>query len=105
MSPNDDGSSPSEPIRFPINFFGTSYDHVYVNNNGNLTFTGPLGTYTPADLSSVNTKIIAPFWADVDTRGAGARHRVLRYHDVQGARRVLRDVGRCWLLRAVIPTS
>src|SRR5438034_4753400 len=32
---NDDGSSPSTPIGFTINFFGTSYSSLFVNNNGN----------------------------------------------------------------------
>jgi hypothetical protein len=39
-----------------------------VNNNGNLTFNFPLGTYTPPPLNSLNDDIIAPYFADVDTR-------------------------------------
>src|SRR5579871_1856900 len=36
---NDDGSSPDIPLSFPLNFFGTTYNDLYVNNNGNLSFT------------------------------------------------------------------
>lgn len=72
LSPNDDGSTGAAPIGFTINFFGVSYSSVYVNNNGNITFTGPLGTFTPFSLLSTATPVIAPFFGDVDTRGDGS---------------------------------
>jgi hypothetical protein len=56
------------PLGFSVNFFGTEYNSVYVNNNGNLTFDAPLSTFTPFGLESTNSVIIAPFFADVDTR-------------------------------------
>jgi len=67
---NDDSSSPSVPFGFGINFSGRDYSQLYVNNNGNVTFTAPLSTYTPFSLSTFNSPIIAPFLADVDTRGS-----------------------------------
>lgn len=42
-----------------------------MNNNGNITFNAPLGTFTPFDLLSTATPIIAPFFADVDTSSHG----------------------------------
>jgi hypothetical protein len=48
------------------------YSQLFVNNNGNVTFDAPLGTYTPFGISGATTKIIAPFFADVDTRGVGS---------------------------------
>jgi hypothetical protein len=74
---NDDGSTPRVDVGFWLNFFGAQYSKLYVNNNGNLTFDGPLSTYTPAPIASAGLKIIAPFWADVDTRGIGSD--VVRY--------------------------
>ncbi len=68
---NDDGSTGLVNLGFTANFFGTSYTSTYVNNNGNLTFTGPLATFTPFGLVGTNTPIIAAFFADVDTRGTG----------------------------------
>jgi hypothetical protein len=68
MPRNDDGSSTRVSLPFPINFFGNPYDSLYVNNNGNVTFDAPLSTYVPFDLSATNRVIIAPFFADVDTR-------------------------------------
>jgi hypothetical protein len=70
---NDDGSTGAVPIGFPVDFFGSQTSQLYVNNNGNVTFDGALSSYTPAGLTSaMTTTIIAPFWADVDTRGSGS---------------------------------
>jgi hypothetical protein len=69
---NDDGSSGLVSIGFNVNFFGHTYNSLYINNNGNVTFDAALGTYTPFNLSTANRAIIAPFFADVDTRGAGS---------------------------------
>lgn len=71
---NDDGSTGLVSIGFaaPIDFFGTTASSIFVNNNGNITFTAPLGTFTPFPLLSTSTRIIAPFFADVDTRGSGS---------------------------------
>jgi VCBS repeat-containing protein len=71
---NDDGSSQSLDITAVfgaagLNFFGHTYTHIYVNNNGNITFNGPTSTFTPGVITAGSNPIIAPFWADVDTRG------------------------------------
>jgi len=68
---NDDGSAGPVNIGFNVNFFGVNTNQLYVNNNGNVTFDFPLGTFTPFGLTSTNLPIIAPFFADVDTRFAG----------------------------------
>ena len=73
LPPNDDGSTGAIPLGFTVNFFGVNYSSVFVNNNGNVTFANPLVTFTPFDLTSTRTPIIAPFFADVDTRGAGSQ--------------------------------
>lgn len=70
---NDDGSSNLVALPFPINFQGNQYSALYVNNNGNVTFNTPMSTYTPFGLTGdTGTPIIAPFFADVDTRGTGS---------------------------------
>jgi hypothetical protein len=66
---NDDGSTEAVTLPFLVNYFGTTYEEAWVNNNGNITFNGPLSTYTPFSLLSTNTPIIAPYFSDVDTRG------------------------------------
>ena len=69
---NDDGSSSAVPLAFSPNFFGTTYNQIYVNNNGNVTFDSPLSQFTADSLLSVSPVIIATFWADVDTTGSGS---------------------------------
>lgn len=70
---NDDGSSAEYPLPFPINFFGEAHEAVFVNNNGNVTFDRPLSQYTPEDLTGpTRNAMIAPFFADIDTRAAGS---------------------------------
>ena len=69
---NDDGSTGPVGVPFPLSFFGQSYPELYVNNNGNVTFGERLSTYTPSAFGEGGSydgpPIIAPFFADVDTR-------------------------------------
>lgn len=69
---NDDGSTTQLPLPFPVNFYGTTYNSLWVNNNGNVTFTGPLGSFTPSAFPGAPQPMIAPWWADVDTRNQGS---------------------------------
>jgi MYXO-CTERM domain-containing protein len=73
---NDDGSTSvidlTEAFPMGLNFFGGPYFDVYVNNNGNITFNGPVGTFTPDPFPVADQPMIAPYWGDVDTRGGGA---------------------------------
>ena len=49
------------------------YSSLQVNNNGDISFTGPISTFTPQAFPlSGNLQLIAPYWADVDTRGTGS---------------------------------
>ena len=68
---NDDGSTGQVSLGFTANINSTDYSQTYVNNNGNITFDGSLSTFTPSAISNgAYGPIIAPFFADVDTRGA-----------------------------------
>ncbi|MBE7325443.1 carboxypeptidase regulatory-like domain-containing protein [Nocardioides sp. Y6] len=70
---NDDSYSDAVPLPFPLTFFGASHEEIYVNNNGNVTFGQGRSTYTPEDLTGPTAlPMIAPFFADVDTRGEGS---------------------------------
>jgi hypothetical protein len=72
MGRNDDGSSAIKMLGagFPhgINFFGETYDSLYINNNGNVTFNGRVGSFTPISFPVSSQPMIAPYWGDVDTR-------------------------------------
>ena len=73
LPPNDDGSTGLVNLGFTANINSTNFTQTYVNNNGNITFTNPLGTFTPSAISGgAFGPIIAAFFADVDTRAAGS---------------------------------
>ena len=50
---------------------GTTYNSVWLNNNGNLSFDAAIPTFTPLPFPAVGFKMIAPFWSDIDTRVGG----------------------------------
>ncbi len=70
LAANDDLSTGRVDIGFNINFYGSNFSQLYVNNNGNVTFNSALSTFTPFSLLSTSTPMLAPFFADVDTRNA-----------------------------------
>ena len=73
LGKGDDNNSQPASIGCSANFYGTTASQVYVNNNGNITFGSKEETYTPYGLlTDVAKPIIAPFFADVDTRDNGS---------------------------------
>lgn len=69
MLPNDDESSNLLNLPFSINLYGQLFNQFYINNNGNISFNSPLWNYTPDPFPVSGQPMIAPYWADVDTRG------------------------------------
>jgi len=69
---NDDGSSASINLTsiFPggIQIGNQTFYDFYVNNNGNISFGQPYSTFTPFNIVTTSALLIAPFFADVDTR-------------------------------------
>ena len=72
LARNDDSSTPPISLPFAADFYGTTYQSLFVNNNGNVTFLAPQATYTPFTIGANTPPIIAAFLADVDTRGTGS---------------------------------
>src|SRR5262249_36698877 len=72
LGPADDDSSGQIPLGWTADFLGHPFDHLYVNNNGNVTFDSPKSAFTPYDLSTASQAIIAPFFADVYTFSQGS---------------------------------
>jgi hypothetical protein len=69
----DDASTGAIPLGFTIDLFGTDYSSFYINNNGNVSFGGPITTYTDTGFPLfTGFPMIAPFFADVDTRGVNS---------------------------------
>lgn len=68
MGPNDDGSTDEIPLPFTFNLYGDTYDSVFINNNGNVSFLQPFSTFTATGFPSNQYRMVASFWGDVDTR-------------------------------------
>ncbi|MFM1842844.1 MAG: hypothetical protein RLZZ490_1581 [Cyanobacteriota bacterium] len=69
---NDDGSTGRFDLPFAINLYGSTYSTAFLNNNGNITFESALSAFTPSFFPGAPQPIIAPYWADVDTRNPGS---------------------------------
>lgn len=76
LGPNDDGYA--GPIDITpvfgaggVQFFSSNHTQMYVNTNGNVSFSGPVPTYTPEAFPVAAQPMIAPYWADVDIRNVG----------------------------------
>ena len=90
---NDDGSTGEINISaaFPngLQYFGQRFSSLFINNNGSITFGGATGTFTPQRFPVSGNRMIAPFWADVDTRGGGRPNRNGVYWDISPGQMVI----------------
>lgn len=84
--PANDDSSTTDPVTLPfeVKFLGEFYKSVFVNNNGNVTFDNVLRNFAPQELLAMERAIIAPFFADVDTRGDGSGEVTFGSAEVDG---------------------
>ncbi|XP_042624047.1 sushi, nidogen and EGF-like domain-containing protein 1 [Cyprinus carpio] len=72
-----DGSSSVIQLLSPFLFFGRTYQQIYVNNNGHLTFNQPSVQNVPDHFPSYGSQdIIAGLWTNLDNRQRG----VVSYH-------------------------
>ncbi|XP_046691095.1 alpha-tectorin-like isoform X4 [Silurus meridionalis] len=63
----DDGSSSVITLQQPFIYFGTTYNQIFVNNNGHLTFNQALSSFTPYRFPAQGgLDLIAPFWTDLN---------------------------------------
>ncbi|QYX56876.1 hypothetical protein K1T73_00190 [Roseovarius sp. SCSIO 43702] len=70
---SDDGSvrlDARDIFESGLSIFGTSYagDAIYVNTNGAISFGAPLPGFPQDGAEPISGNILAPFWADIDTR-------------------------------------
>lgn len=70
----DDTSNLVVNLPFTMNWNGTDYTQIYINMNGNCSFGSGFTGYNPNTntLAGTNANIMAPFWADVDTRNTAS---------------------------------
>src|SRR5439155_3365641 len=74
---NDRSTTTVQSLGFasPINFFGSQFSGVFVNNNGNISRGARNRTFIDAGLDAMAARMLAPFYADVDTLSAGSTVR------------------------------
>lgn len=68
---NDDGFM-ALALGFDVTYFGTTYNSLFINNNGNVSFGSGISTYVPSGPTGANAPVISPWFGDVDTRNAGS---------------------------------
>ena len=67
----DDGGTGSVSLGFTINWFGTSYNSILINNNGGISLNDNRGAfveYAGIDLATTGRPLILPLFTDMDTR-------------------------------------
>ncbi|MFT4665072.1 MAG: gliding motility-associated-like protein [Patescibacteria group bacterium] len=74
---NDDGSLYIPDMGFAFSFCGSTYTDCYINTNGNVSFTQGVAQFSP-DGFPYAVPMIAPFWADVDTRNTACGQAVYK---------------------------
>jgi len=67
---NDDDHTASVPLSFTFDLYGSPQTSVFNNNNGNLSFGAGYCEFTATGFPVTGFPMVAPFWADVDTRAA-----------------------------------
>jgi hypothetical protein len=72
LGANDDGYTEELALPFPFVLYGNTYNSCWINNNGNVTFDAGYWSYTPWGFPIDYAPMLAPFFADVDTRGEGS---------------------------------
>jgi hypothetical protein len=67
---NDDGWNGPVSLGFNFTMFGVTYNSLYINNNGNVSFGNGISAFVPSGPTGASQPIISPWFDDVDTRGA-----------------------------------
>lgn len=71
----DDIGTSAVNLGFNVNWFGTSYSQILINNNGGISFNdggGSFTRYTGIDLRTTTRPLILPVFTDLDTRNAAS---------------------------------
>lgn len=85
MGRNDDGSTGRIDLGFNFCFYQQDRSSLFINNNGNVSFSSAFSSFTSTGFPVAGFDMIAPFWADVDTRNATDADTNLVWHRTVGA--------------------
>ncbi|CAH1238978.1 SNED1 [Branchiostoma lanceolatum] len=81
----DDGTSGEQSLRTPFPFFGNTYNSLWVNTNGDISFGGAVTGYTPVAFPVTNNKVIAAFFTDIKTNNHGRSGYIYRRETTDAA--------------------
>jgi len=62
---SDNSSSAALALGFSFDYYGTAYKVCFINENGNLTFDGPLSTPNELEFPQSTPPMVAAYWADI----------------------------------------
>jgi Nidogen-like len=68
---NDDGFM-ALSLPFSTTFFGNTYNSLFINNNGNVSFNNGISAFIPTGPTGATQPVISPYFGDVDTRNAAS---------------------------------
>ena len=70
-----------------LNYFGSTYNQIFINSNGNITFDSSFTGFTPFPFPQ-SRKMIAPYFADMDLRDSlpGGGNAIYWHFDNSGPR-------------------
>ncbi|MEO1212420.1 MAG: nidogen-like domain-containing protein [Bacteroidota bacterium] len=73
FSGNDicDDCSQEINLNFRFDFYGTEYQSLFINSNGNISFEEDYVDYVPQAFCLTGPKMIAPFFSDIDLSKGG----------------------------------
>eukprot|EP00299_Pterocystis_sp_00344_P000396 c10115_g1_i1.p1 GENE.c10115_g1_i1~~c10115_g1_i1.p1 ORF type:complete len:464 (-),score=140.73 c10115_g1_i1:40-1431(-) len=87
--------SASSTISFSFAYFGRVHHKLYIGNNGLISFDFPVVTFTAQSFPlNESLSLIAPFWADVDTRPELDDGNHVMYEIMNGTNSILEDVNK-----------
>lgn len=77
----DDGSFGPVVLPFSFNLYGQTFDTVYININGSVSFGAGhyVATFSSIPFPNPGPAMVAPFWADVDLRAEGDGVNLVQY--------------------------
>jgi PKD repeat protein len=83
LSGVDDATTGEIALPFTFCLYGVNYNSMFINSNGNITFGASSTAFTSVGMPNATYTMIAPFWADADTRGIGdVRYKINPTHAV-----------------------
>jgi PEP-CTERM motif len=65
----------TQPVAYGLNFYGTTYNSLYANENGSLTFGAGLSATATSDLLTIGLPTLAPFLTDFDNQAGNLEVR------------------------------